>query len=277
MIQCDRTRPRCNWCHHHDLPCSFTRGRSPSGIVKAGTSGEDTTARSPLARSYQPEEPEANLLLGTMYLCNGVPFFSARGRQWIEAQTGERVALAHYTPPRRIGLLNPGFPPRPVVFLPDQDRVRSHLALYKKSVLSDIFPFLEVSLFEETIETAYSAKNDTDAATATARACIFAFMSIVCVFSKDLNEENLDTGDDYSSQAYHLLPGIFGDSMTVDGLQAILMLCFYNQTVAGDLLGVELLLSAATRFVFHLRANISAPRPPDSKRSTVAGHARKLF
>ncbi|PWY73886.1 hypothetical protein BO94DRAFT_238336 [Aspergillus sclerotioniger CBS 115572] len=26
-IQCDAATPRCNWCHHHDLPCTFKRNQ----------------------------------------------------------------------------------------------------------------------------------------------------------------------------------------------------------------------------------------------------------
>lgn len=27
QIKCDAAKPQCNWCHHHDIQCTFSRTR----------------------------------------------------------------------------------------------------------------------------------------------------------------------------------------------------------------------------------------------------------
>ncbi|KAL4901982.1 hypothetical protein BDW74DRAFT_181139 [Aspergillus multicolor] len=31
-IACDLASPKCNWCYHHNVECTFTRNQEPSGI-----------------------------------------------------------------------------------------------------------------------------------------------------------------------------------------------------------------------------------------------------
>ncbi|KAL4767911.1 hypothetical protein BDW60DRAFT_220158 [Aspergillus nidulans var. acristatus] len=52
--------------------------------------------------------------------------------------------------------------------------------------------------------------------------------------------------------------------------------CVYNQAIAGDVLGMELLLASATRFAYHLRGNIH-PAKAGVRPSRLGAHIRNLF
>lgn len=176
--------------------------------------------------NFSPAASAPGLLLGNIYAFNGVPFFSLPGRQWIQAQTGEYVNLAHYIPPGRIRTLNHSVAqddalPQTATSLPDEKLLRRHLSLYTASNFSHIFPFIDPPLFEHTIEAAYCESGDVDG---TASACVYAVMSLASVVSNGLDDEELASIDDYASRAFRLLHGFVGDSINVDGLQVILIL-----------------------------------------------------
>ncbi|KAL4756617.1 fungal specific transcription factor domain-containing protein [Aspergillus foveolatus] len=52
--------------------------------------------------------------------------------------------------------------------------------------------------------------------------------------------------------------------------------CVYNQAIARDVLGMELLLASATRFTYHLRGNIH-PAKADVRPPRLGDHIRNLF
>ncbi|PIG81644.1 hypothetical protein AARAC_002155 [Aspergillus arachidicola] len=183
------------------------------------------------------ETPDFNLrfpglALRSICVFNGLPFLSSGGRQWIKAQTGEDVDLNQYQPPKRISSLHP-------------TTTRAYTCRAK------VF-FFNASKIRE----AYREQSSSTCSNDSAKACIFAFMAVTSMlFNSTDNHGNLDS-DYYAYAAYDLVPGFFRDSVTIEGLQALLMLCLYSQSVLGDQLGVELLFSTATRFVFHLGGHI---------------------
>ncbi|KAL4761108.1 uncharacterized protein BDW70DRAFT_159975 [Aspergillus foveolatus] len=61
-IKCDAATPKCDWCSHHDLDCTFTR----------------------LSRL-----PDAAAAKGSICTFDGTPFFSKWGRDWVYHCTGE--------------------------------------------------------------------------------------------------------------------------------------------------------------------------------------------
>ncbi|KAL4972284.1 putative C6 transcription factor [Aspergillus desertorum] len=278
-IKCDSAVPQCNWCHHHDLLCSYSRNATQATHRQAPTCSASTTPRRSvkLYAGNSTTQPAPGEHLRIQWFAVFLP----SGRQWIQAQTGEVVSLSPYPPSRRVqALKSPANHPlssNETASLPDKETVYNHLRLYTSSVFSQIFPFISPPLFERTIETAYCQQDPPDCAIATARACVFAFMSVASVASSnDLNDEQISNIDYYASQAYHLLPIFFGNSITIDCLEAILMLCFYSQAVAGDLLSMEILLCSATRLVFHLQGN-PHPSKVDIRSPQANRHIRNLF
>ncbi|KAH6603540.1 fungal specific transcription factor domain-containing [Trichoderma cornu-damae] len=125
-IQCDRSDPeeQCNWCRHHDLPCTLNRIRgrkkktknSTESIVKRLERIEQGIARAKALKQSTQMPPEAApgsaalsdssgayqrkithgrctiWFSGQKFaaICsrNGIPHFTSLGEQWIYSQTG---------------------------------------------------------------------------------------------------------------------------------------------------------------------------------------------
>ncbi|GAB1204999.1 hypothetical protein APSETT445_003665 [Aspergillus pseudonomiae] len=235
------------------------------------------------------------LALRNICVFNGLPFFSSGGRQWIKAQTGEDVDLNQYQPPKRISSLRPKA--TRTVYLPSKSLLFERLQEYQSSVFCEIFPFINPHLFEDTVRAAYQEQSTLTCSNDSAKACVFAFMAVTSTFSNSTDSHGSLDSDHYAYAAYDLVPEFFRDTVTTEGLQALLMLvsltlsmveeyfeseslqCLYSQSVLGDQLSVELLFSAATRFVFHLGGHIF-PKSVDevgSRSLDLQLHIRNLF
>ncbi|KNG89058.1 hypothetical protein ANOM_002951 [Aspergillus nomiae NRRL 13137] len=208
----------------------------------------------PRIKTPDPNLHFPGLALRNICVFNGLPFFSSGGRQWIKAQTGEDVDLNQYQPPKRISSLRPKA--TRTVYLPSKSLLFERLQEYKSSVFCQIFPFINPHLFDDTVRAAYQEQSTLTCSNDSAKACVFAFMAVASMFSNSTDSHGSLDSDHYAYAAYDLVPEFFRDTVTTEGLQALLMLCLYSQSVLGDQLSVELLFSAATRFVFHLGGHI---------------------
>ncbi|KAH3096371.1 hypothetical protein KXW28_000101 [Aspergillus fumigatus] len=101
-------------------------------------------------------------------------------------------------------------------------------------------------------------------------------MALSSFFAAQPHVDKIVTADEYAREAQDLLPEMLNESVTLDGLQALTMLCICSQAISGDMLSIELLLSMATRFVFHLKGNVY---PEDVEGVTLDAklHVRNLF
>ncbi|KAL4885788.1 hypothetical protein BJY04DRAFT_230077 [Aspergillus karnatakaensis] len=125
-IKCDSARPRCNWCHHRQSDCTYTRNRSDQSVKKKGSnvgrkwslidrirridelraesgSTDDTpTARSPVEPRESPGPiqllPASRLIhfagwkIGNICPAQpAVPTFCPEGIQWIQSRAGTAV------------------------------------------------------------------------------------------------------------------------------------------------------------------------------------------
>ncbi|KAL5356122.1 hypothetical protein BJX96DRAFT_94051 [Aspergillus floccosus] len=296
-IQCDRATPRCDWCRHHDFPCVYTRNqtrlnqqeqRTASVGSSPGSCPHFDTRRSPAESASEVNNNPANttnaklhspgLALRNICVFNGLPFFSSGGREWIKALVGEEVDLNQYNPPKQVSWLRPQARATTIP-LPDEAFLRQGLEAYKSCVFFHIFPFINPLLFEETMRVTYQEENTPDCSNADAKACVFAFVAAAPEFGKFLPNEVVVKTDDYARAAYDLVPTLLMDSGTLDGLQAVLLLVLHSQSALGDMLSVELLISTATRFVFHLGGHIDTERSGDvdSRPLTLRLHLRNLF
>ncbi|KAK9485650.1 hypothetical protein V1527DRAFT_466489 [Lipomyces starkeyi] len=130
-IKCDADTPQCNWCKHHNLPCTFTRIVRPSrkkkpdlsqqlrefqlseriekveklltgklssrGIIESNSTSGITPDFAPVTQSlFCPSFGKlhfAGFRLGEISSYTGIPLFSLDGQQWIQSRTGEKVNL----------------------------------------------------------------------------------------------------------------------------------------------------------------------------------------
>ncbi|GFF81421.1 C6 zinc finger domain protein [Aspergillus udagawae] len=306
-IKCDRATPQCDWCYHHNIPCTFTRNRDSSRSSLRQPRSENSSSPSPHAnrsmrhgRKILPELPVpeygpqavapqgfgadiclAGQTLGNICGFNGLPFFSPSGLEWIRARTGEDGSLDRYCTMRpitwpRLAEKRAGEGDRRLS-LPDKSLLLEQMEAFEKSVCGQILPLVNRACFEYTIRAAYEKElSAISPGLSSARVCIFAFMALSSFFAGQPHVDKIVTADEYAREAQDLLPEMLKESVTLDGLQALAMLCLCCQATSGDMLSVELMLSTATRFVFHLQGNVY-PEDIESDPLRVKMHVRNLF
>ncbi|KAL4913021.1 hypothetical protein BDW62DRAFT_214539 [Aspergillus aurantiobrunneus] len=301
-IKCDGTPPKCEWCRHHNIACTYTRNqeparpqprkppspqplRTPPTSSDAGTPVEKEVhiaSRSPYPtpgpQAVAPQGLGSSLCfagqsLGSIGGFNGLPVFSQSGMQWIKARTGEDVCLDWYsTVPVPVQM--PSRDDSPPASLPDISLLRQLLNCYVSSISGQTFPVVNLACFEYTIKAAYGHElSDISPGISSAKACIFAFMAM-CSIHTDSSEAAATSIDKYAWEVHNLLPEILAESVTLDGLQAFIMLSFCCHALSLGTLRVELLLSSAARYIFHLKGNLY-PKSTDPLRANL--HVRNLF
>ncbi|KAL4935384.1 hypothetical protein BDV06DRAFT_207127 [Aspergillus oleicola] len=308
-IKCDGTLPRCDWCHHHDIECTYIRNaepsrssshRAPKRKQKSPPTSDASTPieqgnedfRSPSQQPYPTPGPQAvaprgfgayihfaGQALGSIAGFNGLPVFSPSGIEWIKARTGEDVSLDWYqTVPIQTNHI-PGDTCLPQI-LPDIHVLRQLLEKYKASISYRLFPVVNMACFEYTIRAAYEQElSNISPSVLSAKACVFAFMALSSFIACWSQSEAIAYTDKYAREVSKIMPVLIQESVTLDGLQAILMLCFCCQAVSADILKIELLLSTAARYIFHLGGNIYHPKSTNTQDDPLNAklHVRNLF
>ncbi|PYH87483.1 hypothetical protein BO71DRAFT_367226 [Aspergillus ellipticus CBS 707.79] len=298
-IHCDAATPKCNWCYHHDLPCTFSRNRETSRAPKNNRARQSSFIEAhPVQKasniqldlpSNQQGSPSVlgfrtrdNLhvgghVLGNLCTFNGLPFFSPSGQQWVKSRTGEDVDQAYFSPrPSESIEATYAGSSRPVG-LPDKDLVYYMLDEWEAQVFSKLFPFINRAFFDSTIDAAYHDKVSVlSPGTASARACIFAFTTLCLSSSHIQPDSRLMRVEDYVHEAYRWLPALFLEALALDGLQALAMLTISSFSMLGNAHLVEMSLSAAPRFVIHLGGQL-APVYINDHQFKLSLHVRNLF
>ncbi|KAL3459195.1 hypothetical protein BJX64DRAFT_265205 [Aspergillus heterothallicus] len=311
-IKCDGTQPKCDWCHHHSIPCTYTRNPESAalgshrkelryGSTPSPPSSDTSCTVKPVSRSHSiPRHPVnttgpqavapqgfgtdlcfAGQSLGNICGFNGLPFFSPGGLKWIKERTGGDNSLdcysaggPHVWPPMSTSdeLRN-----RIRVGLPVKRVLRQHLEAYQMSIHGQLFPLVNPPCFEHTIRTAYDGElSDISPSVTCAKACVFGFMAMASYITDQPHEETMMNADKYAREVQDLLPHISMEPVTLDGLQALLMLGFCCTALSGDVLKIELLLSWAARYIFHLKGNLY-PTVIDGEHVHAKLHVRNLF
>ncbi|KAF7587377.1 hypothetical protein BBP40_007343 [Aspergillus hancockii] len=234
------------------------------------------------------------LNLGSISCYNGIPFFSPRGQQWVQARTGEAVTSeklcslgppwqnqrsttsAHLSPSQR----------QQTVELPDKAAVEECAAIYMSSGPGLMFPLVDTSLFSETLQRAYHPSDGSYShVVAHAKACIFAFLAFVTTSNLHCSALSGHDGEGWSLEAHYLMPEVVECAPTLDGLQTIVMLALYK-TLSGDFRSVDMFVNIASRLIFTLGGHVcssseyagESPAPSPLNRTPQArSHLRKLF
>ncbi|KAL3429568.1 hypothetical protein BDV09DRAFT_190020 [Aspergillus tetrazonus] len=246
-IKCDAATPKCDWCSHHDLACTFTR-------------------LSKLAGRYQ----------GNICTFDGTPFFSNWGRDWVYPCTGE-IFHPEYLQPAESAAQLPSSSTDLDLPLPDRTFLYEEIQQYQASQLGLLFPVIVRSLYDSTIDAAYCEKYSAlSPGMHSAKACIFALLALSALAVHGPRGYPLQYSDQYAKEAHRLLPRIFEEPISLDGLQTLLMLCLCAQGLAGEFYTVDQLLSAAARYACYLKGHVSScavwEKPSDADR-----HTRTLF
>lgn len=168
-----------------------------------------------------------NTFLNNVTYLGGHHVFSDEGQRWIESQVGESInfdnlfSLEHrWLSPIR-SHTDPGVSSLPHPELPSRSNMERFIRIYSSSSQSLVFPVISPSMFGKTLDLAYSPLQTSG--TASAKACVYAFLSFVSLFGFDENIHGAMDSQSYASAVQSLMTSVI-EEMTVDGLQSLIML-----------------------------------------------------
>ncbi|KAJ6011747.1 hypothetical protein N7522_002102 [Penicillium canescens] len=311
-IKCDAAVPQCNWCSHHNIPCTFDR------VVHRKRKGGDDEGRPKVSRLSErisrierllaenltrhqisecedtSQSPRARKELGVISLLTGTPFLFPEGRAWIEARTGQSISIDRLSPARapwekergqsfntllmNMNALNP-------FELPDFGVLQVHLEAFKASkVMRRIFPIIDFELFDETIRTAYKHPGPTFGyGQASARVCVIVFITFVSRLPlvkemvAALNMTPVDH-DLLATRAQFLMPQVLQESPSLDSAQALTILTLVELS-AGNMQATNYYAGITARLIFMLGGNIPDGQAYsfDKRRQQKDQQLRNLF
>ncbi|KAH6707388.1 C6 zinc finger domain-containing protein [Verticillium dahliae] len=202
----------------------------------------------------------AGFHVGEISSCNGIPFFSPNGQNWIRSRTGQDPTfekLLATGPPWHSTKENHA-PLRPddnvcatTWELPDKALVESCVRAYCSSSFGHAFPIVEPEEFQTTLDLAYEDEGSPLTIEATsAKACLFAFMTYVHHSRMEhVGEIGID-GQLYMSKAWQLIPQIM-HQVDVPSFQTLFMLCMSSMFM-GDFQRGSVVHALACRVLFML-------------------------
>lgn len=169
--------------------------------------------------------------LGQISSHNGMPMLSEDGQKWISARTGEDVSFSRFHRSFHQRTLPPTLSPQhfysstsELYELPDRSVVEKVMDAFLRSAFRLVFPVIDRYLFEETIDLAYQECDGPPSLDRiSAKGCIFAFISIMCLFQGKVDNMPPIDGDACAVKAHYLLSDVFEDASIVS-LQTVFML-----------------------------------------------------
>ncbi|KAK4183344.1 putative transcription factor [Podospora australis] len=285
---------------------SINRSQASTGSPqdRSGTPGSALQTPTP-ASSLPPDNVTSNLTsaasphascfgklhfagyhLGEISSFNGVPYFSASGREWIRSRTAELPVFPDIfnddVSPRslqqRLDFGSWGESNEPA--LPVRAAAEEYLRFFEASHFRLVFPVVDGALFLDTINAAYGTPVS-DTRPVTAKACLFSFLSVVTLFVEEYRRPQIHSldGDDMAAKAQHLLPPALQE-FNLASLQTMIMLTMY-QLFSGRIQSSIIFHSLACRILFilggHTLANPWAPSSEAEVTRRMQKHLRKLF
>lgn len=168
-----------------------------------------------------------NTFLNNVTYLKGHHLVSEEGQRWIESQVGESInfdrlfslelqwlrPFCSYIEPWRIHTAPPE--------LPSRAKVERYIRIYGSSSQSLAFPVISQSMFGKTLDLAYSPLYPPGSASA--KACVYAFLSFVSLFGFDDVVIGAMDIQSYALAAQNFVTPVI-EEMTVDGLQSLIML-----------------------------------------------------
>lgn len=162
--------------------------------------------------------------LGQISLDKGIPQFSEEGRRWILSKAGDNFKSETLHRPSTLHspvTLSQGY--SGASLLPSRHTTHQVIAAYLNSTFKFAFPFIDGTLFSETIVLAYEGLNVTASLEhLSARCCFLAFLSIIDCFREPEDFPDIDP-EACSIEAQRLLTEVLLDTNLL-GVQAVLML-----------------------------------------------------
>ncbi|KAB5549446.1 hypothetical protein GE09DRAFT_1204368 [Coniochaeta sp. 2T2.1] len=226
--------------------------------------------------------------LGHITCHDGIPLFSEEGQAWIFSRTGEAIAF------QKLKALNKCQQVRPLTLshsqlhgsleqlyeLPDRNIVEQGIYWFQNSAFRLVFPAIDTVLFHESVRLAYEPwEGPLTLELISAKGCVLAFLSIMCVFNGDSTWRPIVDSDACAMKAQYLLSDMV-EVASVVTLQTIFML-HMHQIFSGRLHSAALLHAVACRIIFmlggHTQTNIKPYGAAVTRKEREIRHIRMIF
>ncbi|KAF2229884.1 hypothetical protein EV356DRAFT_365272 [Viridothelium virens] len=297
-IKCDAVESQCDYCRHHGLLCTYIRTRVGNGLPRRQRDNlresynrsnflaisDDSGSNNGRLVHSQVRRDSAKLLSGVnlrrVTTFDSTPLIFETGSDFTTFCAGEFVSSLNFSlnklpwQARYIQNDTPLTSP-PNIQLPDRSVTEDCVSDFCASFIRLVFPVIDVRLFKNTIELAYSQSTATARTeNAIARHCVYSLLCMVSLFevnNKLSPETNIRSCMD-KTQSY--IPHFIREA-TIDALQTLIILCLFY-LFSGDIQSAAMLNSLSSRMLFQFKAHVStAPERPtglDRRR-----HLRDLF
>ncbi|KAH7112251.1 hypothetical protein B0J13DRAFT_590915 [Dactylonectria estremocensis] len=239
-------------------------------------SSSSTTASCPFAAASDSGHL-AGCHLGHITCHNGMPLFSEEGQAWILSRTGEATAFQklkalnkrQQVQPPTLSLSHLHGSLEQLYELPDRSIVEQGIYWFQNSA----FRLDSVRMAYEPWEGPLSLER------ISAKGCVLAFLSIMCVFNGDLTWRPIVDSDACAVKAHYLLSDMVEDASIVT-LQTVFML-HMHQIFSGRLQSAAMLHAVACRIIFmlggHTQTNFKPYGAEVTRKEREIRHLRMIF
>ncbi|CAM1502204.1 Fc.00g041880.m01.CDS01 [Cosmosporella sp. VM-42] len=226
--------------------------------------------------------------LGQISCHTGIPLFSEEGQRWIYSRTGDDTSFERLS---AFGARQRFLPPtlsasrfhgtvEQLYELPERVIVEESLDWFYQSAFRLVFPVIDRVLFEVTIAKAYEPwEGQPSLEAVSAKGCVLAFLSIMCIFHGDFTPVPLVDSDACAIKAHYLLADIL-EHTSLMSLETVFML-HMHQTFSGRLQSAAMLHAISCRIVFmlggHTHKNIKPFGADVTHKERETRHLRMLF
>ncbi|EEA25338.1 C6 transcription factor, putative [Talaromyces marneffei ATCC 18224] len=261
-IHCDRRLPKCDWCLHHDLSCTFHRIHTDMRKKRS--------------------KPISQKQLKRHNLSNGRgPVASCAGRMEMDLDSLGKFALPwQYSRPQKSEIIN--HISNGDAKLPNRSTMEKYARAWCSSIHFLVFPMISLDFFQRTLDLVYGSRDIKDyTASASAKAALYAFLSIITIieFTKD-DAPHGPSCEFYVAKAQSYLVDIIQES-TIDGLQT-LTIVILGTSFSGDYKKAATFVSMAPRIAYALGGHKNPFEPHHGEAlvyntSRPECHVRNLF
>ncbi|KAJ6033878.1 uncharacterized protein N7446_007825 [Penicillium canescens] len=164
--------------------------------------------------------------------------------------------------------------------LPDISIINDCVTAYFSSSVRFLLPIIDRTLFKNTINLAFSASSADYPGTSTARACIWAFLSLCSMWNFPGVHVLPVNAFTLATEVENYMPRVLQED-TIDGLQTLLMLLLFHSS-SGNLRNGLFLDSLVARLIYRFGAHVNSPPASgeffhENGLSPVDHHLRNLF
>ncbi|KAL4812195.1 hypothetical protein BDW67DRAFT_170604 [Aspergillus spinulosporus] len=293
-IKCDAALPKCDYCCHRNLPCTFTRQNKKDVAKNHGTASGICNGRSGKPDLHLSTGPALGLHFPgrqklPITLVRGIPSFSDEAKSWIYLRTGEPMNYSSYyesasavqqSIAQDMEIMLVRSQTQSILPLPDISTTEAFLEEYLRRDLYQRYPILNRDLFQATLAIAYDTTRPYTR-TVSHKACVFSFIALMCVICQDLVVQypSID-GEMCAINARCLMVEALNGETSFELAQAATTLALHGTLCMSFSVAIHF-NSIAARLVFllggHTAPSQNEASEPETSKPYIAFQIRNLF